>query len=213
RADLILVTGDPTKNITDTRNIEVIWKNGYQFKRVKTVSDSAEVAALPATTLISDFEDGKISSQYGDGWHITTDKQMGGESVADIKPVSDGAQNSKGALEITGEIKAGFAYPWAGVFFAPGTKAMQAINYSQSNELVFWIKGDGRSYSVMTFSGAQSGGIAPSQSFKTTDTWQEVRLPLSGFEGLDLSQVTGFSFNASAPEGKFRFAIDNVEIK
>jgi len=213
RADLILVSGDPTKNITDTRHIDVIWKNGYRFERVRTTGALAQVAEFPATTMISDFEDGKIGSQYGSGWHITTDKQMNGESVAEINPVADGAQGSKGAMEISGEIKAGFAYPWAGVFFAPGNKPMQAINYSQSKELVFWVKGDGRSYSVMTFSGTQSGGVPPNQSFKTTESWQQVRLPLNGFEGLELSQVTGFSFNAGAPEGKFRFAIDNVEIK
>ncbi len=213
RADLILIDGDPTKNITDTRHIDVIWKNGYALDRIKTKTSSIASAVLPTGTLVSDFEDGKISSQYGNSWHITTDKQMNGESLAEINPVNDGAQNSKGAMEISGEIKAGFAYPWAGVFFAPGAKAEQAVDYSRSKELVLWVKGDGRTYSVMAFSGTHSGGIPPSQSFKTTEQWQEIRLPLTGFEGLNLSQVTGFSFNASAPEGKFRFVIDDVEIR
>jgi imidazolonepropionase-like amidohydrolase len=29
RADLVLVAGDPTRTITDTRNIESVWKNGF----------------------------------------------------------------------------------------------------------------------------------------------------------------------------------------
>ncbi len=213
RADMVLINGDPTENIADTRKIDVIWKNGYRFERLRTVVDSSEASILPAGTLVSDFEDGKISSRYGSGWHITTDTQMGGESVADMQITANGADQSKGALQISGEIKAGSAYPWAGVCFAAGTKAMQPLDYRNLKELIFKVKGDGRSYSVMAFTAAQSGGIPPSQSFKTSAQWQEIRLPLDGFDGLDLSQVAGFSFNASAPVGQFSFTIDNVEIK
>ena len=215
RADMIMVNGDPTENIADSRNIDTIWKNGYRFTRTKTIVTPAteKATVLPTGTLVSDFEDGKIASRYGSGWHITTDKQMGGESIASMALVSDGADNSKGALQIIGEIKSGFAYPWAGVFFAAGANALQSVDYSQSKELVFRVKGDGQSYSVMAFAAGQATGIPPSQSFKTSQQWQEIRLPLDGFEGLELSEVAGFSFNASAPAGKFGFIIDNVEIK
>ena len=33
RADLLLVQGDPTKNILDTRNIVAVWKSGFRTKR------------------------------------------------------------------------------------------------------------------------------------------------------------------------------------
>jgi imidazolonepropionase-like amidohydrolase len=33
RADLLLVDGDPTKQIRDTRNIVAIWKKGAQVTR------------------------------------------------------------------------------------------------------------------------------------------------------------------------------------
>jgi imidazolonepropionase-like amidohydrolase len=33
RADLMLVEGDPTKNITDTRNIVAVWKRGFRVDR------------------------------------------------------------------------------------------------------------------------------------------------------------------------------------
>ena len=42
RADLLLVTGDPTKNITDTRNIVAVWKFGHADDRA---AYAAEVAA------------------------------------------------------------------------------------------------------------------------------------------------------------------------
>lgn len=212
RADMVLVDGDPTKNIADTRKIDFIWKNGYRLERSKIAGTSAKAAAVATSGLVSDFEQEKISSRYGSGWHITTDQQMNGVSEADMRLVPGGVQNSKGALEINGTIKPGFAFPWAGVFFAPGEKAMQALDYSKATELVFWVKGDGRQYKVMTFSGT-AAGVPPSQSFATSNEWKQIRLPLDGFEGLELSSVSGFSFNATAPEGEFSFTIDNVEIR
>lgn len=213
RADLILVIGDPTKNINDTRNIEYIWKNGYRLARTKITKDTVEIADIASLGLVSDFEQDNISSRYGNGWHITTDQIMDGQSEARIKLVSHGAKNSKGALEISGQIKQGFAYPWAGVFFGPGAKIMQPVNYSNAKELVFWVKGDGRKYSVMALSKASAVGIPPSQDFETSQEWKEIRLPMSGFVGLELTSVSGFSFNAIASEGNFRFMIDNVEIR
>lgn len=212
RADMILVSGDPTKNIADTRKIEFIWKNGYRIERLKAGEAASEKAAVAAAGIISDFEQEKITSRYGNGWHITTDQHRYGVSEANMRLVPNGAKNSRGALKISGSIKAGFAFPWAGVFFAPGEKSMQPLNYANAKELVFWAKGDGRRYNVMTFS-STSAGVPPSQSFVAGSEWKEIRLPLAGFEGLELSSVTGFSFNASAPEGEFNFMIDNVEIK
>lgn len=213
RADLILVTGDPSKNITDTRNIEFIWKNGYRLERRKTGTAASEISSIAPSGMISDFEQEKISSRYGNGWHITTDKQMNGASDARIRLVPNGVKNSKGALEITGHIKSGFAFPWAGVFFGPGTKAMQAVNYSKAKALVFWVKGDGRTYSVMMLSSTNTFGAPPSQRFNTSSEWKEIRLPMIGFAGLELSSVSGFSFNATGSEGEFNFMIDNVAIQ
>ncbi len=213
RADFILVSGDPTKNIEGTRKIDFIWKNGYRLQREKIADAVADVAVVASTGLISDFEQDKITSRYGNGWHITTDQQMNGESEASIRLVPQGVKNSKGALEVSGKIKPGFAYPWAGVFFGPGAKAMQPVNYSHAKELVFWVKGDGRKYSVMALSNMSAVGAPPSQSFSSSSEWREIRLPLDGFEGLELSSVSGFSFNAIASEGEFSFMIDNVEIR
>ena len=213
RADLILINGDPTRNIADTRNIEFIWKNGYRLERRKTGETASDIAAIAPTGLVSDFEQEKVSSRYGNGWHITTDQQMNGLSEAGIKLVPDGAKSSKGALEISGQIKPGFAFPWAGVFFGPGAKAMQPVNYSNAKELVFWVKDDGRTYSVMMLSNTVAVGAPPSQSFATSSEWREIRLPMAGFAGLELTSISGFSFNAIGSEGEFSFTIDNVEVR
>ena len=213
RADLFMVEGDPTKNIMATRAIAQIWKNGYRLPRSEIAVQEQQPAGLPPQPLISDFEQGEISSHYGQGWRVSTDTLMGGTSIAQMARKGQGAHGSSGAMAVSGVIKAGFAFPWAGVFFTPGASAEQSINYSAAKELVFWAKGDGRSYSVMAFSTAQQGGIPPSMSFTAGDSWQEIKLPLTGFEGLDLTQVTGLAFSAGTPEGEFEFLIDDVLIR
>jgi imidazolonepropionase-like amidohydrolase len=211
RADLILVNGDPTKNIQVTRDITQIWKNGYNVARISQIEKPSTINKMAITGMISDFEQEKITARYG-AWNISTDMQMNGASVATMQLAATGANHSSSALEITGEIKAGFSYPWAGVYFSPGTKTFEPIDYSNAKELIFWAKGDGRRYNVMAFSGTTSG-IPPTQSFIAGPEWRAIRLPLSSFEGLELKNLTGFAINAGAPEGKFQLMIDNVEIK
>ncbi|MBX9901274.1 MAG: CIA30 family protein [Burkholderiaceae bacterium] len=216
RADMILLNDDPTKDILASRKINTIWKNGFRFTRAKVSAVTMPASPRPSGSLVSDFEQEQINSAYGKGWSITTDQQMGGASVAAMRRVAEGAQQSHGALEITGEIKTGFAFPWAGVFFTPGEKPMQAVDYSQQKEIIFWVKGDGkdkRQFSVMAFSSTATAGAPPSQTFKVGAEWQQIRLPLQKFEGLDVAHVVGFSFSASAPQGQFSFMIDNVEIQ
>lgn len=50
------------------------------------------------------------------------------------------------------------------------------------------------------------------QSFDAGSTWTEVRLPLTGFAGADLSQVRGIAWTAGQPQGGFAFALDDVAL-
>lgn len=213
RADLVLLNADPTQDIQATRNIAMIWKNGYPINRQIMTKQNANVAPAPMDLIIADFEQQTISSRYGQGWQISTDAMMQGNSVADIALSQDGAQNSQGALVISGSINAGFTFPWAGALFVAATKDQTAVSYAQASTLVFWTKGDGREYKVVAFSATRGGGVPPSQNFRAEATWREIRLPLQAFAGLDLNQVSALAFTAIAPEGKFRFLIDDVHLE
>jgi Complex I intermediate-associated protein 30 (CIA30) len=149
---------------------------------------------------------GLLPAKLGAGWMQTTDQMAGGASVATLK-------RERGALAVSGEIKPGFAFPWSGAMFFPATQAMQPADLSARRELVFRVRGDGRSYSAMLFSGAQQQSMPSIRPFVAGPEWSEIRIPLSGFTGADLSRVRGFAFTAGQPQGAFAFQIDDVELK
>ena len=215
RADLLLVNGDPTADITASRDIAAVYMNGYKVSRQVPADEVARVGSAPKAPddpLISDFDGGKIASRYGHGWEVTTDKLRGGASTADLQWTAGGALGTPGALEVSGEIKTGFAFPWAGAMFFPTDQAFGALDYSAKHELDFFTRGDGRHYSVMLFSGPQDA-LPAIQEFTTGPEWTEVRIPLSAFPGGTPALLRGLAFTAGPAPGKFRFEIDQVSIR
>ncbi len=209
RADLVLVNGDPTTDITATRSIAGIWKNGRPVERA--LRAPAGSAAAPTSALISDFDGARVTTRYGQPWIATTDQIAGGASTAVFALVAGGAQSTKGALDVRGEIKPGFAFPWAGVLFFPGAQPMAAVDFSAKKEIVLFARGDGRTYSVMLFSGANPS-MPALHPFVAGAAWQEIHVPLTSFAGGDPAHVAGIAFCAGGPTGKFDLVIDQVVI-
>lgn len=215
RADLLLVDGDPTRDILATRAIVTVWKNGYVVARAQPQAPAAAPVgeAIPAGSLVDDFEGdavpgpmGLLPAKFGAGWIQTTDQMAGGASLVVLK-------REQGALAVSGEIKTGFAFPWSGAMYLPATQPMQPADLSSRKTLVFRVRGDGRHYSAMLFSGVQMQSMPSVQPFVAGPEWTEVRIPLADFNGADLSRVRGIAFTAGQPVGAFAFQIDSVELK
>ncbi len=215
RADMLMVDGDPTRDILATRAIVAVWKNGHAVARTKPQAPSAAPLgeAIPAGSLVDDFNGvatpgamGLLPAQFGAGWMQTTDQMAGGASVAALL-------RDNGVLAVSGEIKTGFAFPWSGAMYFPTAQPMQPADLSTRKELVFKARGDGRMYSVMLFSGAQMQSMPSIKTFVAGKEWAEVRFPLDAFNGADLTRVRGLAFTAGQPVGAFAFEIDDVELK
>ena len=210
RADLVLVTGDPTTDITATRNVTEIWKGGTRLDR-RPARAATELAEATTSGQISDFDGAEITAEFGAGWQISTDTLFGGSSEAKMQLVKPGGAGSTGALEISGAIKSGGPFPWAGAMFFPASPPMSPANVSRFTEIVFQARGDGREYQVMVFASAL-GNMPASQAFKTDNVWREHVIPLKAF-GVDGSDLRGILFSADAVQGGFRFAIDQVRLR
>jgi Complex I intermediate-associated protein 30 (CIA30)/Amidohydrolase family len=208
RADLVLVDGDPSADILATRSIVKVWKNGFDVQRTVNALLAQKVSDEPQ---IGNFDGAEISAPFG-AWMASTDQMADGKSTGAIKLAIGGAGASAGALHITGKINAGFAYPWSGAMFM-AADAMAPLDASAKTEIVFQVRGDGREYRVMLFSGETIGTIPVMQYFKTTTDWQEVKIPLADFNGADLANLRGLAWTADAPEGAFEFWIDEVELR
>jgi hypothetical protein len=161
---------------------------------------------------VSNFDDLKVSANYG-SWMTTSDSEAGGKSTSLMQAVLGGANGSKGALKISGELVSGGApFNWAGVFFFPGSSPNDPANLSSKKMLSFWAKGDGKSYAVAVQTESNSGQMPAIVPFSVGPDWKQYSFPWAAFK-TDGSDLRGIAFAHAQEPGKFEFEIDEVEIK
>jgi beta-glucosidase len=161
--------------------------------------------------LVSNFDDLKVSAKYG-MWRTSSDGEIGGMSKSTMDAVEGGANGTRGALKVSGEIVPGAQFSWAGVFFHPGASPEDPIDLSKRKTISFWAKGDGKSYSIAVQTQSNSGSVPTIQVFVAGADWKQYSFPISSFD-TDGHDVTGIAFARSQDPGKFEFEIDEVEIK
>ncbi|XHS76848.1 CIA30 family protein [Burkholderiaceae bacterium UC74_6] len=208
RADLLLVEGDPTKDITTTRAIVGLWKNGLPVDRSLQPDEKPGVAAAkaPTSTLIADFAGEGVAARIGQPFMVSTDAMMGGKSTATLAV-------KNGALAVQGTVDGGLPYAWAGALWMAGTKPMDPVDFAGRKELVFKVRGPARSATAMIFSGEQAQGRPATLPFTIQPEWTEVRLPLDKFNGADLAHLRALAFTAGLPAGEFTFELDDIELR
>lgn len=218
RADLLLVQGNPTATITDTRNIVAVWKSGHADDRAAYAAEIVrEKQSIDGNSLtvgdgtISGFEDGTLHTAFGAGWSKSTDALYGGKSTAEMGVVLGGANGTGKSLRINGNIDGGLPFAWGGAMFSPGLRTFAPANLSANSGLKFWAKGDGKTYRVMVFTEA-GGQIGQVTTFVGGADWKQYTLPFSSF-GTDGHDVEAILFIGGPEAGPFDFQIDEVGLR
>jgi hypothetical protein len=215
RADLVLVEGDPTQDITATRAIAGIWKNGVVVERALLPAERPGQPAPPAPEdgLVSDFESGEIAVRFGQNWALTSDRMMGGSSTAALSWTAAGANGSKGALRVQGQISDGMAFAWGGAMFSPGPQPFEPLDCSKYKVLTFQVRGAARRGSALLFSGESSQRAPAGTFFDITPEWTAVRIELQRFTGAELHLLRALTLTTGLPAGAFAFEIDDVRFE
>ncbi len=167
--------------------------------------------AASESGVVSNFDDMKTSANYG-AWVAGSDGMNGGKSTSSIRAVAGGANNSKGAMQVTGELVAGAQFLWGGALFAPGGSPSESVNLSGKKTISFWAKGDGKTYTIAVTTENNQGGMPAMKQFAAGTDWKQYSFPISDF-GTDGSDITGLAFVSAGAPAKFGFEIDEVEIK
>lgn len=173
--------------------------------------------AAPEGALVADFDGGSAQARYGLGFSATDDKMRGGNSNVAQTVIAGGADKSKSALEVSGDIGTAIPYPFAGTTFLPNGSANTAfdkmgyMDFSKKQTLRFFARGDGHTYMVLLM-GPQLGAMPAMYGFTAGEDWQEVSVPLQSLGGVDLKRVKIISFGSNT-RGPFRFQIDDVRVE
>jgi imidazolonepropionase-like amidohydrolase len=214
RSDLVLVKGDPTADITATRDIQRIWKIGHETLRPKEELRKTPAAPpmMPSGSgKISDFEDGTLAVSSGAPWTDSTDQLAGGKSVVQKEVVAGGANGSGKSLAISGEVRQGFAFPWAGVMYLPGGQSMTAVDLSRFQSFSFEAKGEGAAYQFMAFA-THLGRMPVQRTFTAGPDWKRFTFSFADL-GLDGTDLLGFFVGGGPALGPFRLQIDDVRLE
>jgi hypothetical protein len=166
------------------------------------------------TGVVSTFDDMKVAANYG-SWTAASDSMNGGKSTSAIAAVEHGANSSKGALRVTGELVAGAPFLWAGALYAPGSSAggqPEPVNLSGKKTISFWAKGDGKMYTMAVMTEANASQMPAMKMFTAGDEWKQYSYPISAF-GTDGSDLGALIFACGQTPGKFEFELDDLEIR
>ena len=197
----------PSSDKTSKVRLTVLGANGGESK-------SAPVPAGSDANMVSNFDNGKVAAAYG-MWIPAGDSMNGGKSTSKLEVAEPGAANTRGALQVTGELVPGGPFIFAGALFSPGAAPMQPVNLSKKSTISFWAKGDGKPYTLIVLTESRNGqnGEPPAMtSFTAGPDWKQYIFPFSAFE-TDGSDLTGLGFIRVQEPGKFQFEIDELEIK
>jgi hypothetical protein len=167
----------------------------------------------PAEAVIASFDNGSAQAPYGMGIQPGGDEFQGGKSTATQLLVAGGANGSKGALEVTGEVRPGTQYPSAGAYFFPeGPPTQGVMDYSGKKTLTFYARGDGKQYTVLVLSGTPMRMPPLMLGFTAGPEWQKHEFKIAELGAADWQRIRMIGWMQSN-HGAFQFQLDDIRLE
>jgi hypothetical protein len=131
----------------------------------------------------------------------SADEFMGGASDAATAWTDDG-------LRVTGTLRSGFAFPYAGAMWNAAEVPMQTTDRRGWTSLRLRTRGDIERLRVMFFSGNN-----PQPIWRDVDTGEAIEIPLAELPGLDLAAFQAVGVFAAEPMGEYDFIIEEAAFR
>jgi imidazolonepropionase-like amidohydrolase len=212
RADLLLVEGDPRRDIRTTRAISDVWLRG---ERVERHAYREQVAArtvprlvVPGDGVLCDFTRGTSLTVEGHGWDATDDSRTGGASRAEL---TVGARPDGYHLRVEAHLDPITKLPWAGCLLSPGPTRLGVTDLSAYRSLFLRVRGDGGVVMAVLFTENRSMFASPNMFLPTSEDWCDHELPFEHFQ-TDGDNITGLLLTALGPSPERWFEVDEVRL-
>jgi len=175
------------------------------------IPKGAGISTTGDTVLVDDFEAGMTENKLKGNWATEADNHNLGTLLNPIpfKPSPRGsAASPQAAAHILGHFGKSQA-PWPTALLVGTLSAdNKAVDLSGFSALRFWVKGDGKAYSVILAKSSVQDSGHFRQDFKTTGEWAQVTLNFSDFKQPDWGKQVPLNFSdvlymAFSPNAKF----------
>ena len=206
RADLLFIEGNLRKDLSATRKIARLFKNGYEVKAKASSSEHSSEKTRLMPGLISDFEEGRLLAKTGFGWQETSDKMMGGASRLSHSIVNE---STNASVRIDADVQKGFQIPWAGLIYFPGKKPMAPADVSAAKAVRFRARGDAGRYRLMYF--VQGQNMPITKTFNLEPQWKFFRIELPSL--LQSTPLLAIAWVAGPEPGRVTFWLDDVALE
>jgi hypothetical protein len=214
-ADLVLVDGEPWRNIADIMQVRRVFLGGREIDREAlrhkiAAAGVTPIPAVPGKEVLDDFEspDGRTSA--GTLWVNSTDSGHDHTRMSFARVLRAPNDHALSVIAQMGEKDR----PFARVHLPLTPGAVVPMDASGFSGFSFEVRGEG-DYRVIVASRPQRSGLPPSSPFRAAAEWREVKVRWSDFAkpGWSAAALVDLAFElARTPGEKSWLEVDNVRL-
>lgn len=197
RADMVLIDGDPTVDITATSRVDRVWKNGHEIPLAHEASSSQKSLRENRNLLDAD--------ELG-YWEAAADDFMGGNSTALL------ARDETG-LSVVGEIRSGSFFPYAGALWMASSETMQAVSLGDRRRLTVEAHGQQGPYQLMIFSGESEAARPIMLELQADGNRHRMEVDLDELAALDRGNFRALGVFATGQPRAVKFTLIEVRLE